>query len=108
MDDHLANAVDWLDAYRSQDLEGVLSFFASDAEVECGCSISKVVTGQAALRDYWQNQFRNLPAYGLVDLEPSLDGATIEYRTRSGVIRIAMHFDADGRISTAKCAPCRK
>ena len=103
--DHLAAAVDWLDAYRSQDLEGVLAFFANDAALECGCSGSKIVAGKAALRAYWQDQFCKLPASGLEDLEPSDTGATVDYRTPSGVLRIAMQFDDNGQIITARCGP---
>jgi ketosteroid isomerase-like protein len=102
--DHLATAVDWLDAYRSQDLEGVLSFFASDAALECACSGAQIVVGKAALRTYWRDQFSKLPAFSLEDLEPSESGATVGYRTPSGVLRIALQFNGNGQIVTAQCA----
>jgi hypothetical protein len=35
--DPMAAAIDWLDAYRSSDLEFLLSMFADDAVVQCGC-----------------------------------------------------------------------
>lgn len=103
--DYTSIAISWLDAYRHKDLDRVLAFYTDDASLECGCGGSKVINGKAALRAYWEDRFAKLPASQLETLVRSSDGASVEYRTPDGIVRIAMHFDQSGFISTAKCGP---
>jgi hypothetical protein len=102
---HPAIAVDWLDAYRAKDLDGVLALYTDDATLECGCGGAKVISGKSALRAYWKDRLAKLPASDLRALERSADGAMVEYRTPDGMVRIAMHFDESGLIARAKCGP---
>lgn len=103
--DYPAIAVDWLDAYREKDLEGILAFFADDAMLECGCGGAKTINGKTGLRAYWKDRLAKLPASRLEAVVPSAKGATVEYRTPDGVVRIAMHFNDGGFIARAKCGP---
>lgn len=103
--DYPAIAVDWLDAYRAKDLNGVLALYTDDATLECGCGGAKVISGKSALRAYWKDRLAKLPASDLEAIVRSADGATVEYRTPDGVVRIAMHFNEHGLIARAECGP---
>jgi len=48
--DPMAAAADWLDAYRSGDLETMLRMHADDSVIECGCCAMTTVTGKQGLR----------------------------------------------------------
>src|ERR1700761_9834990 len=96
--DPMAAAIDWLDAYRSADIEFVLGMFADDAVVECGCCAMTKVIGREELRLYWAERFRDCAALDLEDLHPSASGASISYATRAGIVAVDMRFDAGGKI----------
>jgi hypothetical protein len=102
--DAMAAAVDWLDAYRAGDIDLILSMYAEDAVVECGCD-GLVMVGKQGLRAYWQRRLREYPASKLDDLWPSEDGATISYKSRTGLVGATLEFNADGRIARLRCRP---
>ena len=104
--DALAAAVDWLDAYRSRDVDKILAMYAEDALTECRCD-GLTVTGRQGLAAYWQRRVREFPASDLDDLKPNGDGATINYITRHGVIGATIEFNADGQIAILRCGPSR-
>jgi ketosteroid isomerase-like protein len=80
--DEMAAAVDWLDAYRTGDIDAILNMFADDAVVECGCGGEMTGTGKDGIRTYWEQRLNHHPASDLDDLIPSSDGATVSYRSR--------------------------
>jgi len=101
--DPMAAAIDWLDAYRSSDLEVILEMHADDAVVECGCGGMETITGKHGLRAYWKRRLQDYAASDLDDLQPSSDGVKISYVARGGVVAAALQFDADGRIALLRC-----
>jgi ketosteroid isomerase-like protein len=96
--DPMAAAIDWLDAYRSGDLEIVLKMFAADAVVECNCCAMTTITGERPLRAYWQQRLQDCPPMNLADLQPSSDGVAVSYLTRSGVVAAVLKFNAKRQI----------
>ncbi|OKO66879.1 nuclear transport factor 2 family protein, partial [Bradyrhizobium sp. AS23.2] len=96
--DPMAVAIDWLDAYRSGDIEIILALYADDAVVHYGCQ-RVTVTGKEALRAYWADRLRKYPASDLDNLQPSQDGTVISYVTASGMISAALTFNTDGQIA---------
>lgn len=106
--DAMAVAVDWLDAYRAQDIDSILEKYADDAIVECGCGGIKTITGKEGLRAYWEQRLKDYPASHLDDLQPVGDGATISYVSRDGVVGATLEFDAEGRIKYLRCGPLKK
>ena len=102
--DAMAAAVDWLDAYRAGDIDLILSMYADDAVVECGCD-DVIIVGKEGLRAYWERRLREFPASKLDDLWPCADGATISYRARPGPVSAILQFSTDGRISHLRCKP---
>ena len=105
MNDHLANAIDWLDAYRLGDIEAILSMYADDAVIECGCNGAQTISGAKSLRAYWVKRLAEHPATELDDLRPSADGATVTYLTRGGVVGAVLEFDRNGKIAFVRCGP---
>lgn len=103
--DPMAAAIDWLDAYRSSDLETILKMYSDEAVVECGCGGTRTITGKEGLRAYWEERFNDYPVTDLEGLRPSSGGATISYLTRDGVVGATLEFDASGRITSLRCAP---
>ena len=51
--DPMAAAIDWLDAYRANDLSNV-ELYAPNASLECGCNGQITVSGRNALTKYWR------------------------------------------------------
>jgi hypothetical protein len=97
--DPMAAAIDWLDAYRSSDLEFMLGMFADDAVVQCGCCAMTTISGKESFRAYWAQRFQDCAASDLEDLRPSGSGASISYITRAGTVAADMQFNRDGRIA---------
>jgi hypothetical protein len=100
--DPMANAVDWLDAYRAGDIDAILSMYATDAVTECGCDQLTVI-GNEGHRAYWLRRFVEYPASDLDNLQPYADGATISYAIRDRVSAAIMEFNAEGRIRRLRC-----
>lgn len=103
--DPMAAAVDWLDAYRTGDIEAILAMYAENAVVHCGCGGNKTFTGRGALRAYWIDRLRRYPASDLDNLHPANDGASISYITKTGTVSAVLAFDANGKIKTLTCGP---
>jgi ketosteroid isomerase-like protein len=96
--DPMAAAIDWLDAYRSSDLELVLSMFADDAVVHCGCCAKTTLCGKESFRAYWTQRFQDCAASDLEGIQPSGSGTSIAYVTRAGTVAADVQFDRDGEI----------
>jgi|SRR3954469_13992243 ketosteroid isomerase-like protein len=103
--DPMAAVLDWLDAYRSGDLETLMGLYVDDATIECGCGSTTVLTGREALRSYWIQRLRHYQASELDDLEPLRDGAAITYRCHGQSVRGSFEFNAAGRITFQRCGP---
>jgi ketosteroid isomerase-like protein len=101
--DSMAAAIDWLDAYRSHDLDAVLGMFADNAVIECNCGQSKRIAGEAGLRAYWTERFGNNPASELDDLQPYQGGAAISYIASTGIVSAVLIFDANAKIAFLRC-----
>lgn len=103
--DPMAAAVDWLDAYRDGDIETILTLYAHNAVLHCGCGGMKTVSGKDGLRTYWQQRLLDYPASDLDDLRPSEGGAAISYVTSDNVVGASLTFDASGKIASQTCGP---
>jgi ketosteroid isomerase-like protein len=103
--DPMAAAVDWLDAYRAGDIEAILKMHADGAVVECSCDPVETISGNEALRTYWQRRSKDHPASDLADLQPSGGGATISYLAREGIVGVILEFNAAGKITRLRCGP---
>ncbi|MGY3619271.1 nuclear transport factor 2 family protein [Bradyrhizobium sp. USDA 10063] len=101
--DTIATAVDWLDAYRSGDLEHILEFFADQAVVECNCGDTMIVAGKEGLRAYWVQRLSDYPASELHHLQPAGDRTSISYLTGRGLVKAVLEFDAAGKITLLRC-----
>jgi hypothetical protein len=96
--DPMAAAIDWLDAYREEDLDLIIAMYADDATVHCNCVDSTIVSGANKLRHYWMIRLRDHPASELLDLNPMENGALISFATRLGAMNTLLSFDSSGRI----------
>ena len=103
--DAMAIAIDWLDAYRAAKLDTILDLYDDDASLECGCGGQKILVGRAALRQYWIRRFAEQPAIELEDIQPTTDGVALAYQTSEGLVRVALSFNAAGKIGRAQCGP---
>jgi ketosteroid isomerase-like protein len=103
--DPMAAVVDWLDAYRSGDLETVLGLYADTATIECGCGGTTTINGREALRAYWEQRLRDHPAADLDDLQPARDAIAVTYVCRGSGVRGDFEFDAAGQIVFQSCGP---
>ena len=102
--DAMAAAVDWLDTYRSGDIEAILKMYSDDAVTECACE-GIGIAGRDGLRAYWERRIKSHPASDLNDLRPCTNGATISYLARNGIVSATLEFDATGRIVFLRCGP---
>jgi hypothetical protein len=103
--DPMAAVVDWLDAYRSSDLETTLGLYADNAIIECSCNGMTSVTGRHSLRAYLKQRFEDYPASELDDLHPACEGVAIIYLCNGRPIRSDFEFNTDGQITFQRCSP---
>ncbi|MGX4804464.1 nuclear transport factor 2 family protein [Bradyrhizobium guangdongense] len=104
--DPMASAVDWLDAYRANDLS-IDDLYTDDALILCGCGGEKAVSGSQNRKSYWSARFVEKPAGDLIDLsERGGDVVAVTYRTSVDVVQAILSFDAgSGLISLHRCGP---
>ncbi|MBR1092068.1 nuclear transport factor 2 family protein [Bradyrhizobium manausense] len=105
--DLMAAAIDWLDAYRSGDIEAILRMCADDAAVHCGCGGAKTITGKEGLRAYWVERLREYPAFDLDNIQPTCVGTLISYVSRDGVVSAVLTFNASGQIASLAFGPSK-
>jgi ketosteroid isomerase-like protein len=103
--DPMAAANDWIDYYRGGDLESLLGMYADNAVTECACGGVKTIAGKRALRAYWEQRLKKLPAFELCDLQPYDDGAAASYITAKGIFSAVLEFDGAGQIKVVRCGP---
>jgi hypothetical protein len=103
--DPMAAAIDWLDAYRSSDLEPLLKMFADDAVIECGCCAMTSLSGKRAARAYWRQRFLDCSPSDLMDVQPTREGTAISYRARNGVVAAILEFNSKGKIAFLRIGP---
>ncbi|MBU6461925.1 MAG: nuclear transport factor 2 family protein [Bradyrhizobium sp.] len=105
----MAVVVDWLDACRNQDVEGLLDCYADDAALECACA-SITLSGHDRLAAYWKPKLDGFApkAFGLEKISPHGDGVLLDYLNFEGKpARVVFNFDASGRIAHMRCEPAR-
>ena len=105
--DPMAVMVDWLDAYRSRDLETILLLYADDAIIECGCGGGTTLSGRHAVRAYWQQRLIDFPVSELDNLQPANDGTAITYLCKGSPVRGDFKFNTAGQITFQNCGPLK-
>lgn len=103
--DPMALAIDWLDAYRANDLDLLISLYDDAGQLECGCTGQSIVVGKVALSEYWKQRFRQKPAHELEDLQVVGDGIRLAYRTDDGVVSVVLRYNSRGKILLSQCGP---
>jgi ketosteroid isomerase-like protein len=103
--DPIALAIDWLDAYRAQSIDRLLSFYDDQATQACGCRGQQLVAGKEALRAFWLHRFGTHPAYGLEDIRPDGDAVVVSYITNCCIVQASLIFNEKGKIAHALCGP---
>lgn len=107
--DKMALVVDWLDACRNQDIEGLLDCYADNAGFECACE-SVTLSGRVRLATYWRTRLGGPgpKAFGLEQILPHDDGVLLDYLNFEGKpARVVFNFDASGKIAHMRCEPAR-
>jgi hypothetical protein len=84
--DVMAGAVDWLDAYRSADIEALLSMYDDDAVIDCGCGGFKSVSGH----------------------EVSSKGVAVAYISGNHIVSATLDFGPHGKITRHGCGPLKQ
>ena len=98
-------AVDWLDAYRADDLDRLVALHSPDAVIECACGGPKTIRGREAIVDYWRLRFIESPALGLEALKIDGGAALVSYRTTRGTVQARLDITNDRLISRCRCGP---
>ena len=105
--DPIAIAVDWLDAGKLGDLDGLLDLHDERATLECACE-GVTLTGREALSAYWVSKL-NSPeedALTLADMILTDSGVRVDYQNHEGApVRIHFRFTPSGKIAHASCGP---
>lgn len=102
--DPMAEAIDWLDAYRASDIS-IVDMYADDAALECDCAGSAAFAGRDAIRDYWQQRFLFTPAGELVNLYMEGSAVALSYRAFAETVLAVLTFNDDGKIVRSTCGP---
>jgi hypothetical protein len=109
--DQMGIIVDWLDACRKGDLEGLLDLYANDASLECQCDGTRLYRGRRELEAYWRPRLGAFSSagFGLEEINPAPHGIELEYSIASSLrIRAVFGFSADGKIFRTRCEPSRQ
>jgi hypothetical protein len=92
----------WLRAWNAHDLEAVLSHFADEVTFTSPVAArivegsGGVITGKAALREYWREGLRRIPdlRFELVGTYVGVDTIVINYRNQNGgLVSEVLEFD---------------
>jgi hypothetical protein len=105
--DPLAVAIDWLDAAKLGDLDGLLGLYDERATLECDCE-GVVFTGRQSLSAYWAPKLESklAAAFTLDDMILTGDGVQIDYKSYEGKpARIHFRFTPSGKIAHTSCGP---
>ena len=104
--DPIAVAVDWLDAGKLGDLDGLLDLYDERATLECDCE-GVVLTGRKALSAYWVPKLDNLfAAASLGDMILTGDGVHLDCQNYEGKpVRVLLRFTPSGKIAHTSCGP---
>ncbi len=103
--DPMAVAIDWLEAYRAEDMEALLDLYDEGASLECGCSGHKIIVGREAIRAYWQLRFSEKPTSEFDEFLPVHRGVHLSYRTKSGLVKVLLNYNDNGKIERSRCGP---
>jgi hypothetical protein len=105
--DPMAEAIDWLDAYRASDIS-IVDMYADDAALECDCAGSSTFAGRDAISEYWQQRFLRAPAGELVNLYMEGSAVALSYRAFAETVLAVLTFNDDGKIVLSTCGPPRR
>ena len=103
--DPIAVAVDWLDAGKLGDLDGLLNLYDERATLECDCE-GVTLTGREALSAYWAPKLDSSleAAFALDDMILTSDGVRLDYQNYEGKpVRIYFRFTRSGKIAHTSC-----
>ena len=105
--DPLGVAVDWLDAGKLGDLNGLLGLYDEWATLECYCE-RVILTGRQSLSAYWASKLKSrlAAAFTLHDIAPTSDGVQLDYQGYDGKpVRLHFRFAPSGKIAHSSCGP---
>jgi hypothetical protein len=105
--DPLAVAVDWLDAAKLGDLDGLLGLYDERATLECDCE-GVALTGRLSLSAYWGPKLESklAAAFTVDDMTPTADGVQVDYQSHEvKPVRIHFRFTPSGKIAHTSCGP---
>jgi ketosteroid isomerase-like protein len=82
--DPLAVVADWLDAFRSGELNARLDLYDERATLECDCE-GVTLSGRKSIAAYWapKLQIKTVPAFTLEDMTLTGDGGQLDYQKRT-------------------------
>ena len=104
--DPMAAAIDWLDAYRANDLS-IVDLYAPNASLQCGCDGQATVVGRNALTEYWRQRFVEKPAGELEGLQMDDRAVLVSYAVPEGMVQARLEFNDAGEIVHSECGPAR-
>jgi hypothetical protein len=103
--DPLAVVIDWLDAGRSGDLDGLLDLYDEGATLQCLCENTTLV-GRKSLAAYWAPKLKNKlgSAFTLDEVIPLGNMVQVDYQSyEARPLRIYFHLDDSGKILHTSC-----
>ena len=103
--DPIAVAVDWLDAYRTAQIDHMIALYSPDAVIDCACGGNKTLYSDEDIAAYWRRRFKESPALELLDLQADGEAVVMTYRTSSGLVEALLDITEDGLITCCSCGP---
>jgi ketosteroid isomerase-like protein len=100
-------AQQWVDAWNTHDVDGVLAHFADDAEFASPVAAqllpetNGVLRGKQAIRDYWTIGLERIPdlRFEVIDVYTGVDVLVIHYRNHTGgLVNEVLHLNAAGLV----------
>lgn len=100
--DPMLTVIEWLDAYRAEDLS-IINLFAENASLECRCNRQTTVVGHGAITDLLRQRFAEAPAGDLVRLEMHGDSVAFTYSIPGEKVLVHLNFNDAGEIAQCRC-----
>lgn len=98
-------AIEWFDAYRSGRVDQMVDLYSPDALIDCACGGNEAIYREEGISNYWQQQFIQIPALELLDLQIDEEAVVVTYRTSGGVVETLLDIADDGLITCCACGP---
>jgi hypothetical protein len=104
--DELGLIVDWLDAYRVMNIQGIVDLYDPDATIYCSCGDHDPVVGIIQIEQYWTERVRRFPLADIKEIRPVGNDVIVRYEvSKNRIVAARFGFSPRQKIGLTRCGP---